>query len=136
MSGLHERRLTLSCCVAGTLKDDQHCYLCGQNGHRQFECPNQPDEVYKLPNQMQEKVQAQYERDIVRMAGPGEAPREPSHPADPSTGLTFNVVLVAMYASQHGSTMLREAVVTSRYNCISCLARPPVLGLRRSLTSA
>ncbi|CAK0783328.1 hypothetical protein CVIRNUC_006527 [Coccomyxa viridis] len=58
----------------GTLKDDQHCYLCGQNGHRQFECPNQPDEVYKLPNQMQEKVQAQYERDIVRMAGPGEAP--------------------------------------------------------------
>ena len=66
--------------VAGTLKDDQHCYLCGQNGHRQFECPNQPEEIYQLPNAVQEKVQAQYERDIARMAGPGEAPRKDAAP--------------------------------------------------------
>lgn len=57
--------------IAGTLKDDQHCYLCGQNGHRQFECPNQPQEVYRLPTALQEKVEAQYERDVNRMAGPG-----------------------------------------------------------------
>ena len=63
-------------CAAGTLKDDQHCYLCGQNGHRQFECPNQPEEIYQLPNAVQEKVQQQYERDVARMAGPGESIRE------------------------------------------------------------
>lgn len=62
--------------AAGTLKDDQHCYLCGQNGHRQFECPNQPEEIYQLPNAVQEKVQQQYERDVARMAGPGESIRE------------------------------------------------------------
>ena len=62
--------------AAGTLKDDQHCYLCGQNGHRQFECPNQPEEIYQLPNAVQEKVQQQYERDVQRMAAPGESIRE------------------------------------------------------------
>ena len=55
--------------VTGTLKDDQHCYLCGQNGHRQFECPNRTDDIYKLPTQMQEKVDDLYQRDVARMAG-------------------------------------------------------------------
>ena len=63
---------------AGTLKDDQHCYLCGQNGHRQFECPNQALEVYKLPTAVQSKVQEQYERDVSRMAGDGQGPGQPS----------------------------------------------------------
>lgn len=58
---------------AGTLKDDQHCYLCGQNGHRQFECPNQVQEVYKLPSAIQERVEEQYQKDIQRMAGDGSA---------------------------------------------------------------
>lgn len=62
---------------AGTLKDDQHCYLCGQNGHRQFECPNQAMEVYKLPTAIQGKVQEQYEKDVSRMAGDGQGPGQP-----------------------------------------------------------
>ena len=62
----------MSC--AGTLKDDQHCYLCGQNGHRQFECPNQSLEVYKLPSAIQERVEEQYQKDINRMAGDGPGP--------------------------------------------------------------
>jgi len=65
---------------AGTLKDDQHCYLCGQNGHRQFECPNRTDDIYKLPTQMQEKVDNLYQRDVARMAGdaaPSGAPARP-----------------------------------------------------------
>ena len=54
----------------GTLKDDQHCYLCGQSGHRQFECPNKPqDEIYKLPTEIQEKVDQLYQRDINRTSG-------------------------------------------------------------------
>ena len=80
------RLLSLWRLVAGTLKDDQHCYLCGQNGHRQFECPNQPEEIYQLPNAVQEKVQAQYERDIARMAGPGEAPRKDAAPLPTPSG--------------------------------------------------
>ncbi|KAK9851334.1 hypothetical protein WJX84_006342 [Apatococcus fuscideae] len=60
----------------GTLKDDQHCYLCGQSGHRQFECPNKPqDEIYKLPTEIQEKVDQLYQRDINRTSGEGPAPR-------------------------------------------------------------
>ena len=60
---------------AGTLKDDQHCYVCGQNGHRQFECPNAPQDVFKLPDAMQAKVEQQYQRDIARMAaGPDGRP--------------------------------------------------------------
>ncbi|KAK9812787.1 hypothetical protein WJX72_003699 [[Myrmecia] bisecta] len=53
----------------GTLKDDQHCYLCGSNGHRQYECPNRTDDIYQLPTAMQEKVQEQYQRDVARMSG-------------------------------------------------------------------
>ena len=40
----------------GTLKDDQHCYLCGQSGHRQFECPTHAEETFKLPLAVKEKV--------------------------------------------------------------------------------
>lgn len=40
----------------GTLKDDQNCYLCGQPGHRQFECPNQDVDTFKLPLALKEKV--------------------------------------------------------------------------------
>lgn len=53
----------------GTLKDDQHCYICGQTGHRQFECPTKQDEVYQLPTAIQAKVEAQYQRDIARVHG-------------------------------------------------------------------
>lgn len=75
-SDCHEPRQQSETCgnghvrrAAGTLKDDQHCYLCGQNGHRQFECPNRTDDIYKLPTQMQEKVDNLYQRDVARMAG-------------------------------------------------------------------
>lgn len=40
----------------GTLTDDQHCYLCGQSGHRQFECPTQAVDTFKLPVALKEKV--------------------------------------------------------------------------------
>lgn len=40
----------------GTLTDDQHCYLCGQSGHRQFECPTQATDTFKLPVALKEKV--------------------------------------------------------------------------------
>ena len=40
----------------GTLTDDQHCYLCGQSGHRQFECPTQAADTFKLPVALKEKV--------------------------------------------------------------------------------
>ncbi len=74
----HAVRLTYCFILIGTLKDDQHCYLCGQNGHRQFECPNQAMEVYKLPTAIQSKVQEQYEKDVSRMAGDGQGPGQPS----------------------------------------------------------
>jgi hypothetical protein len=71
------RREEPECCCrrAGTLKDDQHCYICGQSGHRQFECPNQAQEVFKLPDAVQARVEQQYQRDIARMAaGPDGTP--------------------------------------------------------------
>ena len=40
----------------GTLTDDQHCYLCGQSGHRQFECPTQAVDTFQLPVALKEKV--------------------------------------------------------------------------------
>ena len=89
-----QSRMQEVCLAAGTLKDDQHCYLCGQNGHRQFECPNQPEEIYQLPNAVQEKVQQQYERDVARMAGPGEAIRETA------ALLCFLCVLVDLHADE------------------------------------
>jgi hypothetical protein len=58
----------------GTLKDDQHCYICGESGHRQFECPTKADEVYQLPTAIQAKVDDLYQRDIQRMHGDGAAP--------------------------------------------------------------
>ncbi|KAK9796272.1 hypothetical protein WJX73_001196 [Symbiochloris irregularis] len=61
----------------GTLKDDEHCYLCGQSGHRQFECPTHSQEIFKLPDQIQNAADEQYQRDVARMAGekavPGQA---------------------------------------------------------------
>ncbi|KAL3158300.1 hypothetical protein ABBQ38_010544 [Trebouxia sp. C0009 RCD-2024] len=56
----------------GTLKDDQPCYLCGESGHRQFECPTHQGEIYKLPTAVQEQVNQLYQRDIARMAGEGK----------------------------------------------------------------
>lgn len=56
----------------GTLKDDQTCYLCGDPGHRSFECPKQAVDIYKLPSAIQEKVDELYRKDVMR-AHPEEA---------------------------------------------------------------
>ena len=56
------------------MQAEEKCYLCGEGGHRQFECPNQKLDVYQLPDQMKAAAQAQYERDIIRVKG---APPEP-----------------------------------------------------------
>jgi len=54
----------------GTLKDEQACPVCGDTTHRSFECPKQQAvDLYTLPTAIQEKVDAQYERDVARMAG-------------------------------------------------------------------
>ena len=37
--------------------------------HRQFECPTQHQEVFKLPEGLQGAANEQYERDVARMAG-------------------------------------------------------------------
>ena len=58
----------------GTLKDDEHCYLCGQGGHRQFECPTQAQQIFKLPDNIQSAADEQYQRDIARMAGEKAVP--------------------------------------------------------------
>lgn len=58
--------------INGTLKDDQYCYLCGESGHRQMDCPKKGMEVYKLPDSIQAKVEEQYARDLAKM-NPGEA---------------------------------------------------------------
>ena len=50
----------------GTLKDDQTCYLCGDPGHRSYECPKQSMDVYKLPSAIQEKVDELYRKDVLR----------------------------------------------------------------------
>lgn len=55
----------------GTLKDEQYCFLCGDSGHRQTECPKRALDVYKLPDQIQSKVEEQYARDVARMTGEG-----------------------------------------------------------------
>ena len=36
---------------------------------RQFECPNQQQEVFKLPDAIQTQANEQYERDVARFAG-------------------------------------------------------------------
>ena len=58
----------------GTLKDDQHCYLCGQSGHRQFECPTHSQEIFQLPDQIKSAADEQYQRDVARMAGERAVP--------------------------------------------------------------
>lgn len=50
----------------GTLKDDQTCYLCGDPGHRSYECPKQAMDVYRLPTTIQEKVDELYRKDVLR----------------------------------------------------------------------
>lgn len=40
-------------CPAGTLKDEQACYICGEFGHRSLDCPKQKMELYALPEHMQ-----------------------------------------------------------------------------------
>eukprot|EP00887_Chlorella_sp_A99_P001571 scaffold8.g1571.t1 len=45
----------------GTLKDDTYCFLCGDSGHHQSECPQRASKVEEL-----------YARDVARM-NPGEA---------------------------------------------------------------
>ncbi|KAG2422766.1 hypothetical protein HXX76_015786 [Chlamydomonas incerta] len=62
----------------GTLKDETACYVCGDTSHRGFECPKQQAvEIYKLPEEMRQKVEEQYARDVARMAGGGEGGRGP-----------------------------------------------------------
>mmetsp|Transcript_5793 Transcript_5793/g.16274 ORF Transcript_5793/g.16274 Transcript_5793/m.16274 type:complete len:577 (+) Transcript_5793:111-1841(+) len=51
----------------GTLKDEEFCYLCGEAGHRQFECPTREKEIFQLPDQIKEQVNEQYARDVARM---------------------------------------------------------------------
>ncbi|CAD7703519.1 unnamed protein product [Ostreobium quekettii] len=51
----------------GTLKDDQTCYLCGDSGHRSYECPKKAMDLYKLPTHIQEKVDEQYQKDVARV---------------------------------------------------------------------
>ncbi|GMH33986.1 hypothetical protein BSKO_01820 [Bryopsis sp. KO-2023] len=51
----------------GTLKDDQTCYLCGDSGHRSYECPKKAPDVYKLPTHIQQKVDELYQKDVVRV---------------------------------------------------------------------
>jgi len=58
--------------INGTLKDEQHCYLCGEAGHMQLDCPKKQLEVYKLPDAIQEKVEQQYARDLAKL-NPEEA---------------------------------------------------------------
>lgn len=51
----------------GTLKDDQTCYLCGDSGHRSYECPKKVPDLYKLPTHIQQKVDELYQKDVVRV---------------------------------------------------------------------
>lgn len=56
----------------GTLKDEQYCFICGESGHQQSECPKKAIDVYRLPEQLQTRVDEMYAKDVARM-NPGEA---------------------------------------------------------------
>ncbi|KAL4433587.1 hypothetical protein ABPG75_000028 [Micractinium tetrahymenae] len=56
----------------GTLKDEQYCFICGDSGHQQSDCPKKAVDVYRLPDQLQSKVDEMYAKDVARM-NPGEA---------------------------------------------------------------
>jgi splicing factor 1 len=61
--------------INGTLKDEERCYLCGEAGHRQGECPTKAADLYRLPDAVAVRVEAQYARDVARM-NPGEGGRQ------------------------------------------------------------
>lgn len=46
--------------------EEQPCFICGETGHRQWECPNGKDDTYKLPEHLKAAVDATYARDIAR----------------------------------------------------------------------
>ncbi len=56
--------------INGTLKDDTLCPLCGEGGHRQYECPSRALDVYRLPENIAAKVDEQYAR-VSRVLGFG-----------------------------------------------------------------
>ncbi|KAI3434500.1 hypothetical protein D9Q98_002575 [Chlorella vulgaris] len=56
----------------GTLKDEEYCFICGESGHQQSECPKKAIDVYRLPDQLQGKVDEMYAKDVARM-NPSEA---------------------------------------------------------------
>ena len=58
--------------INGTLKEENYCYLCGEGGHSQLDCPKKTMEVYHLPDAVQVAVDAQYARDLAKI-NPGEA---------------------------------------------------------------
>ena len=63
---LHEMACTRYRVVKLQEFEEQPCFLCGETGHRQWECPNTKEEGFKLSEEMQSKVQALYARDIAR----------------------------------------------------------------------
>lgn len=58
--------------INGTLKEENSCFLCGDTGHRQIDCPKKALDVYRLPDAIQAQVEEQYARDVARM-NPGES---------------------------------------------------------------
>jgi hypothetical protein len=53
----------------GTLKDEVACPVCGEWGHRGYECPKQNQELYVLPEAIKAQVEEQYQRDVARVRG-------------------------------------------------------------------
>lgn len=70
-----QRQLRELALINGTLKEENYCYLCGETGHRQIDCPKKALEVYRLPDAVQARVEEQYARDLARM-NPAEAGKE------------------------------------------------------------
>ena len=67
-----DRQLRELAIINGTLKAEDACFLCGDTGHRQFECPSRAADAFQLSTAVQSKVDAQYARDVARMGGGGE----------------------------------------------------------------
>jgi splicing factor 1 len=62
--------------INGTLKDEDSCFLCGEAGHRQVDCPKAALDVYRLPDAIAARAEEQYARDVARAGGGAAAPRE------------------------------------------------------------